>query len=137
MATQSTQTTGILFPFRRDEKNDFASATGPDVIRANVIQILTTKCAGRKNKGELPWRTNFGCLVYVLRHSNDREVNRAMARVYVVDALTLWEPRVQVTDVGLDVYKTAWYLRVYYDIVEGGAVILSGESADVPLLLAA
>jgi uncharacterized protein len=50
-------------------------------------------------QGELPWRTEFGSLLHLLCHQKNDRVLQELARVYVVDALKRWEPRVVVTSV--------------------------------------
>ncbi len=52
--------TNLLIPFRRDKKRDFASGTGPDILRSKVLQTLLTQGATSRSSGELPWRTAFG-----------------------------------------------------------------------------
>jgi len=88
---------GLLRPLRRDQKADFAAAGGEQLIRSAVGQILGTIGASDVTPGELPWRTDFGSLLYRLRHQKNDSVLQELARVYVVDALKRWEPRVVVT----------------------------------------
>jgi hypothetical protein len=47
---------GLLRPFRRDLKADFASDGGERVIRSAVGQILCTMAGSEFTQGELPWR---------------------------------------------------------------------------------
>jgi phage gp46-like protein len=86
---------GLLAPFRRDKKRDFASGSGPDLLRAKVLQALLTEGAGPRSSGELPWRTSFGAGLHLLRHQRNDEVLAALARVYVRDALARWVPSAQ------------------------------------------
>ena len=90
---------GLLRPFRRDQKADFAAAGGEEVIKSAVGQVLGTMGSSDFTQGELPWRTEFGSLLHLLRHQKNDHVLQELARVYVVDALKRWEPRVQVTSV--------------------------------------
>ncbi|HVW29229.1 MAG TPA: GPW/gp25 family protein [Polyangiaceae bacterium] len=90
---------GLLRPFRRDLKVDFASADGERLVRSAVGQILGTMAGSDFTQGELPWRTEFGSLLHLLRHQRNDVVLQELARVYVVDALKRWEPRVIVTSV--------------------------------------
>jgi hypothetical protein len=86
---------GLLTPFRRDKKRDFASGSGPELLRAKVLQALMTEGAGPRASGELPWRTSFGAGLHLLRHQRNDEVLSALARVYVRDALARWVPSAQ------------------------------------------
>jgi len=90
---------GLLRPLRRDQKADFAAAGGEQLIRSAVGQILGTIGSSDNTPGELPWRTDFGSLLHVLRHQRNDTILQELARVYVVDALKRWEPRVVVTSV--------------------------------------
>lgn len=93
---------GIITPFQRDRKNDFANATGVALIVSNVRQILGTRCSSAAGPGELPYNPNFGSLLHLLRHQKIDVVRKAQALVYVVDALRKWEPRVVVTSIQVD-----------------------------------
>lgn len=88
---------GLLRPFRRDLKNDFANAGAPDIIRSAVGQILGTRGAGSGIQGELLWRPEFGSQLYRLRHRNLDAATFELARYHVIDALSKWEPRIRIT----------------------------------------
>ncbi len=85
-------------------------------------------------QGELPWRTEFGSLLHLLRHQKNDRVLQELARVYVVDALKRWEPRVVVTAVqvareqqdGENVLAVRLRYNVISTNVPGNNVILSG-----------
>lgn len=94
---------GILIPFRRDRKRDFASADGEQLLASKVEQVLATEGATNRSSGEMPWRTNFGTPVQRLRHQRNDAVLAELARVYVRDALRKWVPEAQI--VGLDVVR--------------------------------
>jgi hypothetical protein len=125
---------GLLRPLRRDQKTDFAAAGGEQLIRSAVGQILGTIGASNATPGELPWRTDFGSLLHRLRHQKNDAVLQELARVYVVDALKRWEPRVVVTSVRIGRERqdgeNVLAIRIRYDVVSmnttGNSVILSG-----------
>jgi phage baseplate assembly protein W len=124
---------GLVRPFRRDGRADFLAAGGEPVIRSAVGQILGTVGASDGMPGELPWRTDFGSLLYRLRHQKNDNVLQELARVYVVDALKRWEPRIVVTAVQVSREqhdgKNVLAIRLNYDVVSmnvpGNGVILS------------
>jgi hypothetical protein len=125
---------GVLRPFRRDLKADFASDGGERVIRSAVGQILGTMAGSDFTQGELPWRTEFGSLLHLLRHQRNDAVLNELARVYVVDALKRWEPRVVVTSVKVTRERqegeNVLALRLRYNIIStnvpGNNVLLEG-----------
>jgi phage baseplate assembly protein W len=121
---------GLLRPFRRDEKNDFAHAEGIEVVRACVGQILGTTAASDFTQGEMPWRTEFGSVLYLLRQQRNDAALQELGRHYIVDALSKWEPRVRVKACRFTRPKpNVLEIRIRYDIVSvnspGNAVMVA------------
>ena len=83
---------GLLTPFQRDRKRDFASGEGDDLLASKVEQVLATEGSTLRSTGELPWRTAFGTPLGVLRHQRNEVVLGELARVYIRDALARWVP---------------------------------------------
>lgn len=128
---------GVLFPLRRAKSvDDFASGSGADLIRAGVALILSTVCSSKTSSGELPWRTEFGSLLQLLRNRNNDAALQGLARHYVAEALQRWLPVVQVRQVKFS--KTNPYtlrMLVLYDVVDpqGVRVLVPGLQTAVPL----
>lgn len=128
---------GLIRPFARDAA-DFAAAAGEALVKSAVGQILGTVGASATTPGELPWR-ELGSLLHLLRHQRNDSVLQALARVYVVDALKQWEPRVVVTAVQvtreLQVGEDVLAIRLTYDViaanVPGNQVILANVAQTV------
>jgi phage baseplate assembly protein W len=97
----SCDATNLLIPFRRDRKRDFAIGSGEALLASKVLQALLTEGATARSSGELPWRTNFGSGLALLRHQRNDDALRELARVYVREALKRWVPSAQL--VSLDV----------------------------------
>lgn len=91
--------TGLLTPLRRDQKRDFASGRGPELLRSKVIQALATEGETPRSTGELPWRTAFGSGLHLLRHQGNDDVLASLAQVYVRDALQRWVPEIELVAV--------------------------------------
>ena len=102
----------LLIPFRRDRKRDFASGTGADLLASKVRQALLTQGATARSSGELPWRTNFGAGLELLRHQRNDAVLQELARVFVRDALRRWVPSAAVLSVEAQARETGIFLRV-------------------------
>jgi hypothetical protein len=125
---------GLLRPFRRDRKADFAAAGGEALVRSAVGQILGTMASSDFTQGELPWRTEFGSLLHLLRHQKNDAVLQELARVHVADALKRWEPRVQLTSVQVtrerDRGENILAIRLRYNIIStnvpGNNVLVAG-----------
>lgn len=102
----------LLIPFRRDRKRDLATGEAEALLASKVRQALLTEGATPRSSGELPWRTNFGVGVALLRHQSNEAVLGELARVCVRDALTRWVPGAQLLEVGLHRAGSSLGLRV-------------------------
>ncbi len=85
---------GISSVFRREGARDFAAAEGSELDREKIEQVLATECSPDGTGGELPWRTDFGAPLHLLRHRNAAHVLLALARTWAKSALGRWAPRV-------------------------------------------
>jgi phage baseplate assembly protein W len=141
---------GLIRPFRRDQKTDFAATGGAALVKAAVGQILGTMCSDPNRpemQGEMPWRTEFGSLLYLLRHRKNDDALAALARSHVGTALARWEPRVRVTNVEVTREQATSgsgenVLRIWitYDILaqprRGNAVVARAVTSEVFLAAA-
>lgn len=133
---------GLVRPFVRDQKGDFATGEAEVLVRACVGQVLGTRGRNEKAEGEVPWRTDFGSLLYTLRHAPNDPVTTALAQTYIQDALARWEPRVRLRAVTYRTEKSRSDVKggddvlvasLVYDLVDGGAVIQTNIQQDVRL----
>jgi phage baseplate assembly protein W len=110
---------GVITPFRRDGKGDFANADDIRLVRSNVRQVLYTVAASATSQGELPWRPEFGSVLELLRYRNLDEVTVELARTYLVDALKTWVPRIRVksSNVEADYEKNLLDMTIVYDVL--------------------
>jgi phage baseplate assembly protein W len=127
---------GLLLPFRRDRRNDFANGVGVEKIKSNVRMILGTM------QGEIPWLPSFGSQLHRLRHQNNSPILENLAFIYVVDPLRIWEPRARVTRVEVTREPRRLLISPSFDAVDttgAGATITlaSNLSTTIPLSLAA
>ncbi len=99
----SQQPQNLLIPFRRDKKRDFAVGNG---------EALLTEGATARSSGELPWRTNFGAGLALLRHQRNDGALKELARVYVRYALKRWVPGAQLVSLRVEQDGPALTLRV-------------------------
>ena len=136
---------GLLRPFRRDEKNDFANGGAEALVRARVGQILGTNGSSEFSQGEVDWNPEFGSLLYLLRHQTNPVAVKEIGKYYVVAALQRWEPCVRVTACDIrkdtDPEQTTLVISITYDIIAANTpannVIVSGVQQTVGLQLAA
>ena len=114
----------LLTPFRRDKKRDFAVGSGEALLASKVRQALLTDGATPRSSGELPWRTNFGAGLALLRHQRNDAVLGELAQVYVRDALARWVPGAQLHGVEFQQSGPSLNLRVR---VREGALVATTE----------
>ncbi len=127
---------GIVRPFRRDEKNDFATANGLALVASCVGQALGTRGDSALGPGELPWRTEFGGRFHQLRHRNQSEALDDLARVMAQEALERWEPRARAVKATIEksLNPRLLVIRVRFDLIDrGGSVIAAGLETSIQL----
>lgn len=108
------EVTGLLAPFRRDRKRDFASGSGGELLASKVLQALMTAGATPRSSGELPWRTAFGAGLDLLRHQRNDAALAELARVHVRDALKRWVPEAELVEVAVSREDATLQLRVRF-----------------------
>lgn len=113
----STLPRGLLVPFRRDKKSDFASASGEQLLASKVRQALLTEGDTPRSSGELPWRTAFGGALTLLRFQGNDAALRELARVYVAEALRRWVPNATLK--GLEMSQEGSAIRVRVHVSDG------------------
>jgi phage baseplate assembly protein W len=89
---------GLLAPFVRGP-SDFENAGGIDHLQSMIGQVLGTMSGSDYTEGELPWRTEFGSLLHLIRHKQNDEILEELARVYVGQALAKWIPQIRLKDI--------------------------------------
>jgi hypothetical protein len=87
---------GIVCPFQRDNKGDFANDAGLPLVRSNVGEAIGVIGPMGGEPGELPWRGEFGSRLHALRHrglhsdlirATAEEMTAGPIRNYVKDVL--------------------------------------------------
>jgi hypothetical protein len=106
---------GLLSPFERDQKADFANGSGYDLLRSHVEQIIGMAAAAPDGSsyGELEWDQSFGTQLHRVRH---RRLNSlALGELflfYVAAAIRRIEPNVRLTSLRIVVDKNQRASRV-------------------------
>lgn len=131
---------GVIRPFRRNGEGDFVNSNDLALIRSEVEQTLGTIASSASTQGEIPWRPEFGSLLYRLRFSNLDETTAELARVYVGEAIERWNTRVQVKKITITAapQDTTLTIIIRYDILssQSGSPIAVNEQAEVGIRLA-
>lgn len=91
---------GLVLPFQRDGRGDFAHAYDEKLYASEMEMILTTQGDSPASIGELPWRTSFGAGLHRLRFMPNSVATRELARTMIQKSLKRWMPEVIVRNVG-------------------------------------
>jgi uncharacterized protein len=86
---------GLSFPLRLDSHGRLALTSGVTEIEQSIRVILET------SPGERVMRPEFGCRAWELLFEPRDATTIALLRRHVMNALAMWEPRIEV--VGVDV----------------------------------
>lgn len=136
---------GIVAPFERDGKGDFRNGCGQILVRASVERILGIVCMSDTTHGDLEWAPEFGSLIHRVKHANANDGTSDLARYYVIDALRIWEPRIDVHDARVDYIERndpgsspgmSCEIHLLYDIIgqrRGTGVLVPGVNQLVVL----
>lgn len=136
---------GIIAPFQRDGKGDFRNGCGEAIIRASVERILGVVSMTDTTHGDQDWRPEFGSQIHRIRHANANDGTADLARYHVIDALRIWEPRINIVDAEVEYVQqvganqrngTAMEIRLLYDIISqkrGAGVLVPGVNQLVVL----
>jgi hypothetical protein len=110
---------GPVQPLRRGSA-DFMQASGKELIKWCVWQILSTRAATDLWGGELAWDPAFGSLFWTLKHAPGDEITEELAHGYAEIALEQ-EPRVRVAKVETEFFEKdggrGLRVRVRYAII--------------------
>lgn len=84
---------GLQYPLMKTPRGTFAQKTDVDQIKADMLQLLLT------NPGERVMLPNFGTPLRKLFFEPNDAMLEDTARRMIGDALSQWEPRVEVTNI--------------------------------------
>ena len=83
----------IVFPFRLDDRNQIGMVADHQAIRQSINVIINTV------PGERVMRPEFGCEIHSLIFWPANHQTAALAERYVKEALTRWEPRIDLHEI--------------------------------------
>ena len=86
---------GWKVPLQVNPRGGIARASGEQKIKESIITILGTA------EGERVMRPAFGSKLHTLAFEPNNQITAELARHYTTEALTLWEPRIQVDRVSV------------------------------------
>lgn len=90
----------IAFPPRLSDRNRLALVGDDAAIRQSLYLIIFTV------PGERVMRPNFGCRIHELIFDPANEETATQAEIYVREAIHMWEPRIIVNEVNIEIGDT-------------------------------
>jgi len=106
---------GILCPFQRDGKGDFANGSGVPLLSSDITQLLGIIGPSVTEPGEVPWRTELGTRLIGLKHRGiHQELTRSSAEHMTSGAIRRWEPRARPGPTSVRVEATKLYVTVRF-----------------------
>jgi phage baseplate assembly protein W len=87
---------GLSFPLRTDARGQLALVTGVEDIEQSIRIILGTR------PGERVMRPTFGCRAHELLFEPNSAATGSLLQEYVIQALRMWEPRIEVISVNVE-----------------------------------
>ena len=86
---------GLSFPLRTDARGQIVLVTGSEDIDQSIMIILRTR------PGERVMRPTFGCQANELLFEPRSAATVSLLQNYVLEALRMWEPRIEVINVNV------------------------------------
>lgn len=105
--------TGLNFPLKTDARGQIKMSTGSQDIEQSIRIIISTR------PGERVMRPTFGCRAYELIFEPRSPTTISLLQEYVYEALRIWEPRINVTQVEVtadDNIDGALVAKIEYEI---------------------
>ncbi len=88
--------TGLSFPLRTNARGGVTLVSGSEDIEQAIYIILSTR------PGERVMRPTFGCRAHELLFEPFSAATVSLLQEYVLEALRMWEPRIDVIRVNVD-----------------------------------
>jgi phage baseplate assembly protein W len=107
---------GLLLPFQRDGRGDFASGLNEELYASAIELVLLTAGETSTTAGELPWRGSFGVGLDLLRLRPNSIATAQVARQRVDAAMKRWMPEVEVLKVNANPVNNKLSLLVFWKI---------------------
>jgi uncharacterized protein len=89
--------TGLSFPLRTDARGKIMLTSGGQDIEEAIRIILSTR------PGERVMRPRFGCRAHELLFEPRTPTTISLLQEYVYEALRIWEPRIELVSVDVDI----------------------------------
>lgn len=125
---------GLVGPLRRDQKSDFANASGFGLMKANIAQTLGTQAATENSPGDVAWDGTLGSRVHLALHRNGSPALDEAIRYYATEAVRVAEPHANITSAKVVRKGNKTTIDVRFIPTDGnGNAIGEEQGLDVPV----
>lgn len=106
---------GLRWPPRYIDGH-FEELQDEELVQNGMDNVLNVDASSRDGiqRGELRFNMRFGSQLRRLTHMRMRGMEQDVGRVYILDPLTRWEPRAEISMAGTKVRKSLKTSRAYY-----------------------
>lgn len=112
---------GIICPFQRDGKGDFANSNGLKLLKSDITELIGIIGPTVQQPGELPWNTDIGSRVLTMKHRTvNAEIDNATAGQMVEAAVRAWEPRARAGQTELVTDLVAQKITIKFSYIPKG-----------------
>lgn len=99
------------YSFERNINNDVPLKYDKEAVKQSIIDILLTRV------GEREFMPNYGSTLYWILFENMGVITQIRIRNAIEDALTNWEPRIQINDILVEKKDTTWNIELDYTVI--------------------
>lgn len=99
------------YSFERNINNDVPLKYDKEAVKQSIIDILLTRV------GEREFMPNYGSTLYWILFENMGVITQIRIRNAIEDALTNWEPRIQINDILVQKKDTTWDIELDYTVI--------------------
>lgn len=119
---------------RRDQKSDFANASGFGLMKANLLQLLGVQQATDTAPGDVAWDGSIGSRVKLNIHRNGSPASDELTRVRIMQAVARELPTIRITNVHIQRNKSRQTIEIRFVPTDGnGRDIGEEQGLDVPV----
>ena len=99
------------YSFERNINNDVPLKYDKEAVKQSIIDILLTRV------GEREFMPNYGSTLYWILFENMGVITQIRIRNAIEDALTNWEPRIQINNILVQKKDTTWNIELDYTVI--------------------
>jgi phage baseplate assembly protein W len=117
---------GIKFPFQKGGTSFPRAATDDELIKDSLVQLILTM------NGERIMRPEFGSNALTFIFENNDDVLGNLLRAEIQGVVARYEPRIQITDIGVGQRDSEIIITISYIVLATGRASLAVVGVPIP-----